>query len=95
MVVDAEGQEQPAPPRVTTPRSRPKPPKPSTVPGTARAWRAQLATLHAQLVDERSPVAREHYHHRQLYDDLVRIVTALGKAHPGGLDALSNPRSRR
>ncbi len=58
-------------------------------PTNARGWQDLLGQLGAQLADERSPVAREHWQHRRLYGELVRAVTALGHAHPGGLDRLS------
>ncbi|MEO7888463.1 MAG: hypothetical protein ABIW19_00500 [Vicinamibacterales bacterium] len=53
-----------------------------------------LTMLREQLQDDRGPLAREHWKHRYLYDALVRDMAVLGKAHPGGLDALSNPRAR-
>ncbi|MEO6083107.1 MAG: hypothetical protein ABIQ18_08370 [Umezawaea sp.] len=72
----------------------PAPPR-SVVPVDVGGWLDMLARLRAQLQDDRGPLAREHWKHRYLYDALVLDVTALGKAHPGGLDALSGQRPRR
>jgi hypothetical protein len=65
------------------------------VPVDIGGWLTMLTELREQLQDDRGPLAREHWKHRHLYDALVRDVAALGRAHPGGLDALSNPRPRR
>jgi hypothetical protein len=65
------------------------------IPVDVGGWLNMLTALREQLQDDRSPLTREHWKHRHLYDALVRDMAALGKAHPGGLNALSNPRPRR
>lgn len=72
----------PPPPSWSGPRAATQPP------ATAREWERLLATLSEQLADESHPTAREHWHHRRLYNALVRAMTGLGHAHPGGLDQL-------
>jgi hypothetical protein len=44
-----------------------------------------LTELRRALTDNRSPVHREHWKHRKLYDDLLAAVAALDQAHPGGV----------
>jgi hypothetical protein len=65
------------------------PPAPE-VPTDARGWVALLGQLERQLLDDGSPIAGAHWNHRKLFDAVVRVSTALGRAHPGGLDRLSN-----
>lgn len=60
----------------------------SRPPSTAREWERLLHALAEQLADEGHQIAREHWHHRRLYNALVRAMTGLGHAHPGGLDQL-------
>lgn len=70
----------------------PATPAPSVpaAPTDARGWVALLGQLEQQLLDERSPIAGAHWNHRKVFDALVRASTALGRAHPGGLDRLSS-----
>jgi hypothetical protein len=56
---------------------------------SARAWVELLGELGAQLADDRSPVAREHWQHRRLYDSLVCGDGVGGRAHLCGSDRLS------
>jgi hypothetical protein len=63
-----------------------------SVPATAREWTLLLDQLATQLADPNGPLAREHWHHQRLYTAVIRVATALGKAHPGGLDVLATPR---
>ena len=65
------------------------------VPVDVAGWLDLLVRLREQLQDDRGALAREHWKHRSLYEALVLDVTALGKAHPGGLDVLSGQRPRR
>jgi hypothetical protein len=60
-----------------------------------RDWVRLLGELEGQLGDPAHPLARQHWDHPRLYAALVRAVTALGQAHPGGLDALASPQARR
>jgi len=72
--------EKPAPP--------PRPARPAEPPGTpdgAREWIAHLSLLANQLTDERSTVAREHWHHHRVLDILTTVTEYLDAAHPGGL----------
>lgn len=64
-------------------------PTPPATPASAREWERLLHTLADQLSDESHQTAREHWHHRRLYTALVRAMTGLGHAHPGGLDQLT------
>jgi hypothetical protein len=63
---------------------------PTAAPERARDWEAVLAELAGQLGDPAHPVAAQHWGHPRLYAALVRVVAALGQAHPGGLDQLDN-----
>jgi hypothetical protein len=63
-----------------------------SVPQCAREWVQLLEQLAVQLGDESSPVAREHWHHRRLHDQLSRMHVLLAAAHPGGLERLSRHR---
>jgi hypothetical protein len=67
----------------------------SAAPADVRAVLGQLAQLRVQLADPSSKATREHWRHQALYDALVLTVTALGKAHPGGLPVLSGDRRVR
>lgn len=64
----------------------------TSTPDTARAWVTQLDKLARQLEDGSTTLAAQHWHHRRVYDALVRAVVALGRAHPGGLDELTKKR---
>jgi hypothetical protein len=74
---------------------------PASVPATAiaptrpRHWIGLLDELADQLADPGHAAAKEHWHHQKLYDSLVLAVAALGRAHPGGLDALASNTARR
>lgn len=83
-------EQRPAPP---PPPARPAPPSsPPASPANGREWIRALDQFVEQLGDERHPMAREHWHHRRVYDAMVRAVAALGQAHPGGLDRLTGRR---
>ncbi len=75
---------------VPIPGVTPPAPATSAVPTDARGWAALLGQLEQQLLDERSPIAGAHWNHRRVFEALVRASTALGRAHPGGLDQLSS-----
>jgi hypothetical protein len=45
----------------------------------AQAREQQLAVLLAQLRDSDGVLAREHWHHRRLYEALAAVVHALGR----------------
>ena len=62
--------------------------RPAT-PTRAREWVTTLEELTAQLADPAHALALLHYDHPRLYAALLRAVTALGKAHPGGIDQLA------
>nr|WP_157528632.1 hypothetical protein [Kibdelosporangium sp. MJ126-NF4] len=64
-------------------------------PTTGRHWAELLERLTAQLADPKHVTATNHWHHQKLYTALVHAVTALGQAHPGGLDQLASTPSRR
>jgi hypothetical protein len=75
--------------RVTErPVTVPPPPREPVQPETSRDWCTQLDQLATQLTDESHRMHREHWHHKRLYDALSRVVTALDRTHPGGLDHL-------
>ena len=65
----------------------------SSAPTRAREWTALLDQLTGLLANDSAAVTREHWHHVRLYDALLGSLTALGRAHPGGLDQLQH-RSR-
>ena len=73
---------------IRTQRARPTPYEPRR----SVEWTGTIAALTRQLRDEQSVVAREHWGHHGLYDQLVEAVAALGRAHPGGLDRLARRR---
>lgn len=75
----------------------PSPPTPPTPPAPTRArdWAELLTALEEQLATPEHATARHHWEHRRLYAALAGVVTALGKAHPGGLDALAGSAGRR
>ncbi|WP_147312523.1 hypothetical protein [Thermomonospora umbrina] len=56
-------------------------------PVTARDWAALLDDLADDLAA--GPLRTKHFDHRHLYAGLVRALTALDEAHPGGLDSLA------
>jgi hypothetical protein len=55
------------------------------IPVDAHGWAAALTELARQLGDPGSKTAREHWQHRRLLTALTEAVTALDRAHPGGL----------
>ena len=63
---------------------------PAAVPERARDWEAVLGELAGQLGDPARPLACNHWDHPRLYAALGRALTALGQAHPGGLDQLAH-----
>lgn len=63
-----------------------------TAPVRARDWVAVLGELERQLGDPAHSLARQHWDHPRLYTALLHAVTALGQAHPGGLDQLTGQR---
>lgn len=65
------------------------------VPVDVDGWLYMLARLREQLEDDRGKLAHEHWKHRALFDGIVLASTALGHAHPGGLDALQKQHRRR
>lgn len=64
-------------------------------PTTGRGWVELLGKLAAQLQDPGHVTANNHWHHQKLYETLVQAMASLGRAHPGGLDALSAQGRRR
>jgi hypothetical protein len=58
-------------------------------PVRARGWVAVLGELERQLGDPAHPLACQNWDHSRLYKALLHAVTALGQAHPGGLDQLT------
>uniref|UniRef100_UPI003F49644F hypothetical protein n=1 Tax=Actinokineospora sp. CA-119265 TaxID=3239890 RepID=UPI003F49644F len=80
------------PPRHTTTTAPTLPATAPPTPRTAAQWTVMLHALTAQLADETSPMAREHWRHRHLYAALLDAFDALGRAHPGGLDRLNGRR---
>ena len=59
-------------------------------PSRARPWAEGLDQLAAQLTNPRSPLHREHWQHRRLNASLIRVLTALDQATPGGLANLDH-----
>lgn len=60
-------------------------PGPPQSPCQPRDWMSLLAELTKQLHDDGSPVVRQHYEHQRLDKALTEALTALDRAHPGGL----------
>lgn len=82
----------PRPDVVRETRERRIEPAPPRTPQSPREWADMVHALADQLADTSTDLHRQHWHHHRLYNALVRVTSALGTAHPGGLDELSGRR---